>query len=122
MVKIMEREIVEGYGPNNLIYLVKYSPWVRADKRGKNFNGIEFYGLVLTVPEDADYAIKYRVTLAVIPQGDLFTVEGYHSYDIMDKVRQKDPIIFAGKIRLVDDPYAEGGTLLAYRLTVEIIS
>lgn len=122
MVKVMERAIVEGYGPNNLIYLVKHSPWVRSDKRGKNFNGIDFYGSVLTIPEDTDHSIKYRLTLAVVPQGDSFTVEGYHSYNIMDRVWQKDPIIFADKIRLGDDPYAEGGALLAYRLTVEIIS
>lgn len=122
MIKIIERALVEGYGPADLIYLVKHSPWVRANNGSKNFNGIEFYGLVLTVPEDADHSIKYKLTLSVVPQGDSFTVEGYHSYDIMDKVRGKDPIIFASKIRLLDDPYAEDGTLLAYRLTVEIIS
>lgn len=122
MAKITEKAIVEGYGPANLIYLVKHSPWVRADKYSKNFNGIDFYGSALTIPEDAYHSIKYRLILAAVPQGDSFTVEGYHSYDILDVVRQKNPIIFANKISLGDDPYAEGGTLLAYRLTIEIIS
>lgn len=115
----MEKEVIEGYGPPDLVDRVRQAAWTACVPSGKNFAGINLGGSVLTDTPDEFCPVKFRVTLETVPRGDKFIVEGYHSQYLLDNLRRRyRPTTFAG-CSLLDAP---GDDTKAYRATVEIVS
>jgi len=115
----MEKVMIEGYGPSDLVAQLRKAPWTACMPSGKNFSGIALGKWVLTDIPDALCSEKYRITLETVPHGDKFMVEGYQSRYLLDDI-QKDwrSIAFAGRY-LIDDYIGE---VKAYRAMIESVS
>jgi hypothetical protein len=115
----VEKEVIEGYGPPDLVERVRKAAWTACVPSGKNFQGIVLGDYVLTDTPDEFCPVKFRVTLETVPRGDRFTVDGYHCRYLLDSIRKRSrPTTFAGCC-LSDAPIDDAK---AYRATVEIIS
>jgi hypothetical protein len=115
----MEKAVLEGFGPPDLIARVKHAPWTACAPSGKNFDGIVLGGRVLTDPPDELCPVKFRVTLETVPCGDRLIVEGYNARSLFDSMwKRPDLITFAG--HCLSDIHRDRVTI--YRATVEIVS
>ena len=115
----MAKEVIEGYGPPDLIERVRNAAWTACAPSEKHFTGISLAGCLLTDTPDKLYSVKFRVALEEVPQGDRFIVEGYNDQYLLENIRRSyPPTTFAG-CRLSDAPTDDA---TAYRATIETVS
>ncbi len=115
----MPKEVIEGYGPPDLIERVRNAAWTACAPSEKHFTGISLAGCLLVDTPDKFYSVKFRVTLEEVPQGDRFIVEGYNDLYLLDNIRRGyPPTKFTGR-RLGDAPTDD---TTAYRATIETVS
>ena len=115
----MPKEVIEGYGPPDLIERVRNATWATCARSEKHFTGISLAGCLLADTPDRFYPVKFRVTLEEVPQGDRFIVEGYNDLYLLDNIRGNyRPTTFA-HCRL-GDAFIDDTT--AYRATIETAS
>lgn len=80
----MDNATVKGYGPANLISLVKESRWEPTDDFGENFYGFTLGGYVLTKPADDLCPTGYRVTLTEMESEESIAMEGFCFRDMIE--------------------------------------
>jgi len=114
----VEKAVIEGYGPLDLIDRVRNAAWTTCIPSGRNFEGIVLGDCVLTDAPDEYCSIKFRVTLETLPSGDNFTIEGYNSWLFLDSIHKgSGPTTFAG-CWLTNAPNDKAKP---YRVTVEAV-
>ncbi|MBI3335643.1 MAG: hypothetical protein HY001_04050 [Candidatus Portnoybacteria bacterium] len=116
----MDKLVIEGYGPPDLIILLRNAIWEPCLPSGENFKGIAFGNLVLAIPYDPYCPIRHCVTVQDIPQGRVFRVTGYQSENICETIRNGASLTLAGHY-LVDPPLNKIGNLAPYRVIIEIV-
>ena len=115
----MKKIIVEGYGPSDIIERLRNAAWEPCGM-GKNFRGIEFGNRVLAKPSDPYCPLSHQVTVAVIPGGPHFQVQGYSFENLCDGVQNGSLKLILAGCSLVDPPLSEIGDLTPYRVIIEL--
>jgi len=115
----MDKAMIEGYGPPDLVARVRNAAWSACVPAGKNFEGLVVGSWVLTDTPDALCPVKFRVTLATVPRGDRLVVEGYQAGAFLDRWQQRAyPPLFTGCC--LGEAYV--GEVKAYRATIERVA
>lgn len=116
----MKRITVEGYGPSDIIDRLRKASWEPCGS-GKNFKGIQFGNRVLAEPYDPYCPLHHKVTVAMIPYGDIFQVDGYSFENLCDGVANGSLVLILAGCRLTDPPFSEIGDLIPYRVIIELL-
>jgi hypothetical protein len=83
----MEKEVIEGYGPPDLVDRVSNASWQTCAPSGKNFRGISLAGLLLTDSSDVFLPVRFRVTLKEVVQRKQVVVDCLRTgIDVLDVV------------------------------------